>query len=347
MIEILIFAAVSTLLYRLGMGPMLFLIPLQVLYIRRGRKAFGWAALLTLGLILVVGLFLARRMPISGAGLSGAVMSEGALAQGALARAAPFLFLDMTVAVLLIGGLALIQIQEMIPELQVPRMPRVTRHLIATAIAGLLSVPVILYLRSNEIFTQGVREFLGAWFDGMNRAITASGSAAVQPGVQPIHTDALIEIINMVLLRGFLFSYFLVLSFSWWLGTIIGARSMGKHPGLTRIADFKLPDRYVWPLIASLALVVLNLLIPAEPLAIPAWNALLILMFLYGVSGLGIIRFLLKKLNVRPGIRWLLIVVIVILAMTPRIGIAVLILVPGLGVSEVWLKYRKEERSNI
>jgi len=25
----------------------------------------------------------------------------------------------------------------------------------------------------------------------------------------------------------------------------------------------------------------------------------------------------------------------------------VLILIPGLGVSEVWLKYRKEERSNI
>jgi hypothetical protein len=181
----------------------------------------------------------------------------------------------------------------------------------------------------------------------MNRAIGASGSESLQPGIQPVQTDALLEIINTVLLRSFLFSYFLVLSFSWWLGTIIGARSMGTHPGLTRIADFKLPDRYVWPLIASLALIVLNLVIPAEPLAILAWNALLIFVFLYGVSGLAIIRFLLRKLNVRPGIRWLVIIAIVILAMTPRIGIAVLILVPGLGVSEVWLKYRREERSNI
>jgi hypothetical protein len=346
-IEILIFAAVSTLLYRLGMGPLLFLIPLQVLYIRRGKKSFGWAALLTLGLILAIGLFLARRFPMVGAGLSGAAMSEGALSQAALTQAAPFLFLDMAVAVLMIGGLALIQLPEMSPELQIPRLPRVTRHMIATAIAGLLCVPVILYLRGNDIFTAGIREFIGAWFNGMNRAIAASGADAIQPGVQPIQADALLEIINTVLLRSFLFSYFLVLSFSWWLGTIIGARSIGRHPGLTRIADFKLPDQYVWPLIASLALVVLNLLIPAEPLAILAWNALLSLAFLYGVSGLGIIRFLLRKLNVRPGVRWLLIMVLVILAMTPRIGIAVLILVPGLGVSEVWLKYRREERSNV
>jgi hypothetical protein len=346
-IEILIFAAVSTLLYRLGMGPLLFLIPLQVLYVRRGKKSFGWAALLTLGLILAIGLFLARRFPMGGADLSGAAMSEGALSQAALTQAAPFLFLDMAVAVLLIGGLALIQLPEMSPELQIPRLPRVTRHIIATAIAGLLCVPVILYLRGNDIFTAGMREFIGTMFNGMNRAIGASGGDAIQPGAQPIQTDALLEIINTVLLRSFLFSYFLVLSFSWWLGTIIGARSIGRHPGLTRIADFKLPDRYVWPLIASLALVVLNLVLPAEPLAILAWNALLILAFLYGVSGLGIIRFLLRKLNVRPGVRWLLIMALVILAMTPRIGIVVLILVPGLGVSEVWLKYRKEERSNV
>ena len=54
-----------------------------------------------------------------------------------------------------------------------------------------------------------------------------------------------------------------------------------------------------------------------------------------------------KKMKVRPGIRWLLITAIIILAMTPRIGIAILILVPGLGVSEIWLKYRREERSNV
>jgi hypothetical protein len=347
LIEVLVFAAISTLLYRLGMGPFLFLIPLQVLYIRRGKTSFGWAALVTLGLILGVGLLLARRLPISGVGISSAAVSTGAVAESVLSQALPFVFLDMASAVLLIAGLALVQLPELSPELQLPALPRVTRHVIATAVAGVLFIPVILYLRSNEVFTEGVREFIGAWFDGMNRAIDAAGPEGMQTGIQPIQTDAFLEIINTVLLRSFLFSYFLVLTFSWWLGTIIGARSMGRQPGITRIADFKLPDRYVWPLIASLTLVVMNLIVPAEPLAILGWNSLLIMVFLYGVSGLGIIRYLLRKMNVRPGVRWLVIIGIIILAMTPRIGIAVLILIPGLGVSEVWLKYRKEERSNI
>jgi hypothetical protein len=344
-IEVLIFAAVSTLLYRLGMGPFLFLIPLQVLYIRRGKRFFGWAALLTLALIFAAGLLLAHRLPISAVGLS-SVNSQGAMAGSLFSQALPFLFLDMSVAVLLIGGLALVQLHEMRPDLQIPRMPRATRHFVVTGIAGVLFIPVILYLQGNEIFGEGVREFVRAWFEGMNRAIGSPGAGSLQTGAESVDTAALLEIINTVLLRSFLFSYFLVLSFNWWLGTIIGTRSLGRQPGLTRIADFKLPDRYVWPLIASLALVVVNLAIPVEPIAILAWNALLILVFLYGVSGLGIIRFLLRKLNVRPGIRWLLIVVIVVLAMTPRIGFAVLVLVPGLGVSEIWLKYRKEERSN-
>ena len=59
------------------------------------------------------------------------------------------------------------------------------------------------------------------------------------------------------------------------------------------------------------------------------------------------IRFLLKKTKIRPGMRWMLIAVIIILIMTPKIGFAVLILIPGLGVSEIWLKYRRPERSNV
>lgn len=319
------------------MGPILFLIPLQVLYIRRGKKAFAAGAVLSLLLILVAGLLLARRW----------TTADPAAAGGGLSPAAPFLILDVAVSALLIGGLTLIQLPEMSPELQAPRYPRVTRLVIATVIAGLLSVPLLLYLRGNEPFVTGVQEFIGARIEVMNSAIAASQSAAGTAGVQPLQTAALLELINSILLRSYLFYYFLVLAFSWWLGTIIGARSVGRRPGLTRIADFKLPDRYLWPLIATLALVVLTLIVPSEMLAVPAWNALLILVFLYGISGLAVIRFLLKKLNVRPGVRWMLIAAIIILAMTPRIGFAILILVPGLGVSEVWLKYRSKERSNV
>jgi hypothetical protein len=35
-----------------------------------------------------------------------------------------------------------------------------------------------------------------------------------------------------------------------------------------------------------------------------------------------------------------------VLVMSPRANLAVFILIPGLGVSEIWLKYRTKERSN-
>lgn len=337
MIEILIFAAVSTLLYRLGMGPILFLVPLQVLYTRRGKKSFGWAAALTLVLIIVIGAALARRWSTGEALTSATVIS----------LQMPSLVFELTVGALMIGGLALIQLPEMTPQLRLPRYPRVTRLVLATAITGILSVPTILYLTGNEAFFTNIEEFFTVLAESTNSAIIGTQSEALPIAAQPIQTESLLRFIGMVLRRTYLFYYFLILTFGWWLGTIIGARSMGRHPGLTRVADFKLPDRYVWPLIASLALVVLNLIVPLEPLEVLAWNALLIFAFLYGISGLGIIRFLLSKLKVRPGIRWLVIIGIIILAMTPRIGIAVLILIPGLGVSEVWLKYRREERSNV
>jgi hypothetical protein len=323
-IEILIFAAVSTLLYRLGMGPFLFLIPLQVLYVRQGKRSFVAGSALALLLILLVGVLLARRWDVPGT--------------------AQFLLLDMAVAALLLGGLMLIQLPEMSPELYLPRLRRPARLAIATGIAGLLCAPLILYLGGNEAFTSGVREFFGDRIVAMNRTLNTTDLPAT---VAPIQTEPLLQALQGILLRSFLFYYFLLLTGSWWLGTVIGARSMGRKPGLTRIVDFKLPDTFIWPLIASLALVLLNLLVPVKLAAVLGWNGLLILLFLYGLSGLGIIRFLLKKTKIRPGMRWMLIAVIIILIMTPKIGFAVLILIPGLGVSEIWLKYRRPERSNV
>ena len=40
MLEALIFAGVSTLLYHLGMGFLFFLVPVQVVGVRRGRRSF-------------------------------------------------------------------------------------------------------------------------------------------------------------------------------------------------------------------------------------------------------------------------------------------------------------------
>jgi hypothetical protein len=336
-IEVLVFAAISTLLYRLGMGPFLFLIPLQVLYVRRGKRSFGAAAVLALVFILTAGFLLSRRW----------TSTDVAAPATTLALQTSSMVFELTIVVLMIGALALIQLPEMNPELGLPRYRLVTRLVMATGIAGILSIPTFLYLAGNEVFAASIREFFESIIQATNNAISSAQSETLPITAEPIQTDRLIQFMGMVMRRTYLFYFFLVLTFSWWLGTVIGARSTGRKPGITRIVEFKLPDRFVWPLIVSLALVVLNRIVAVAALEILAWNALLIFAFLYGISGLGIIRFFARKLRVRPAVRWLLIISIVILALTPRIGIAVFILIPGLGVSEVWLKYRREERSNV
>jgi hypothetical protein len=324
-IEALVFAAVSTLLYHLGMGFILFLIPLQVVLVRKGRKSFAISSGLALILILVVKLLLLGRT------------------QGPAA----FLIVEIATVLSLMGGLVLIQMPELSSGFERYRLPRVLRLLISTGVAGVVSVPVILYLRGNEEFLLGMQELFSVFASNMNRAFSEAEAFNLLSGSGMFQAESLMKISSTFLLRSYLFDYFLLLAFSWWLGTVIGARTVGKKHGLTRVADFKLPDTYVWPLIVSLGLVLGTLLVPVEFLEILAWNSLLILVFLYGVAGLGILRFLLKKLKIPMGFRWLLILAIIILAMTPRINFIILILVPGLGVSETWLKYRREERSKV
>ncbi len=327
MIEALIFAAVSTLLYHLGMGFVLFLIPLQVVLIRKGRKSFAITLGLALTIIIIVKLILLGRTQDP--------------------AAAPFLLVEIATVLSLMGGLVLIQLPELSSDFESYRFPRVLRLLITTGAAGVLAVPVILYLRGNEEFILGMQEIFSALASNLNRAFSEAEAFNLLSGSGVFQAESLMQVSSTFLLRSFLFDYFLLLTFSWWLGTVIGARTVGKSHGLSRVADFKLPDTYVWPLIVSLGLVLGTLLVPVEFLEILAWNSLLILVFLYGVVGLGILRFLLKKLKIPTGFRWLLILAIIILAMTPRINFIILILVPGLGVSETWLKYRREERSKV
>jgi hypothetical protein len=324
-IEAVIFAAVSALLYHLGMGFVLFLIPLQAVLVRKGRRSFFIS--LALAFLLILGVR--------------ALLSRGA------AAATPFVLLEMSVVAALIAGLVLIQLPELaaLPRQRLLTLRRVPRLLAATGVAGLLSVPLILYLQGNEAFSAGLREIFGSAATALNRAFGESDSLGLVGGGQLFSAEGLQQAAGEILLRSYLFEYFLLLTGSWWAGTIIGSRSTGGKAQLTKLVDFRLGDGYVWPLIASLAMVLLSLVVHIGVLGLAAWNALLILVFLYGLSGLGIIRFLLRKYKLPAGLRWLLVLAIVILAFTPRVNLAIAILVPGLGVSEIWLKYRREERS--
>jgi hypothetical protein len=327
LIEAAVFAALAALLYHLGLGFLLFLVPVQVALVRRGPSSFYAAA--GLSFVLVMG----ARLIFVG---------------GGLAEARPFLVAEAATVAALLGGLVLVQLPEIEQGLLRTRLRRVPRLLAITALAGLLAVPLILYLRADESFVSGLREMFTGLAAALDRTLGASEGLDLPAGGASglIKPEALMEAVREFLWRSFLFGYFFVLAFAWWVGSVIGARTIGQKARVTPLKDFRLPDGYVWPLIASLAVVALNLVVHLGVLELAAWNLLLIMMLLYGLVGLGIIRFLLRKYRLPPGLRWLLVGVIIVMALTPRLNLAVMVLVPGLGVSEIWVKYRKE-RSQI
>jgi asparagine N-glycosylation enzyme membrane subunit Stt3 len=66
----------------------------------------------------------------------------------------------------------------------------------------------------------------------------------------------------------------------------------------------------------------------------------LVLLFLYGLQGMAILRFLFEKHGI-PRILWLLLVAgLAVLAASPRAGRVVILAVPLFGVSENWIRYR-------
>jgi len=323
LIEAAVFAALAALLYHLGMGFLLFLVPVQVALVRRGRRGFYAAAALTFVLVVGVKLILAGRD---------------------LQAAMPFVLVEAATVAALIGGLVLVQLPELEEGMGQLRLPRVLRLLAVTALAGFVAVPVVLHLRADETFTTGLRELFAALTAALNRALQVSEGLGTldEAGQQLIRPEELMESVQKLLWRSFLFGYFLVLAFAWWAGSALGGRSVGRSSGFRRLRDFRLPDLYIWPLIAALSVVALNLVVPLGVLELAAWNLLLIMGFLYGLAGMGILGHLLRRFNLPPGMRWLPVGAVVVMALTPRLNLAVAVLVPALGVSEMWVNYRKE-----
>jgi hypothetical protein len=315
----LVAAGVSALLYHLGIGLPAFLIPLQVVRVRRGARHF---------LVAAAAAFVA----IAGVRL--------ALAAGELAGAGtPALVLELTVVLGMLAGLAWIQLPELLGRPALLPGGRVVRLLIAAAGAGLVSVPLISYLGRSQAFTEGLGRLFDAAAALLNRLADPGGGEAGFRG------EELAAMTRAVFLRSFLLDYLLVLTFCWWVGSVLGARSLGRGPGITPLARFRPAEALIWPLIAGLALVLLDLVLPLGPLELIGWNLLLVMLFFYGLAGLGILRFLLDRLGAPRSMRLAAWLVLGVLAFAPGVNAALAVLLCGLGVSETWINYRNRERS--
>ena len=145
--------------------------------------------------------------------------------------------------------------------------------------------------------------------------------------------------IREILYKNYMFVYFTVLA-----GCVrLADMSYSRSTGVVRftISSFKVPDRFVWFLLIPWAGILLDSIRPLGALGYVFWNAGFILLAVFGAQGFGIIMHLLEKRGASRSLKRMISVLVFVFLLWPGINYLVLIGLPGLGVSELWIHYRK------
>jgi len=324
--EILLFTLSSLVLYHTGVGFALFLVPLQVVASRRSFGALALAEAVFFAVFLGI-----RLWPM--------------ITQDP--HAPPDVITAMEtgiVAVCLVGMLVV--------NLPLRRRPRTLVLLLAaTGLAGAVAVPTGLLVTRTPAFQHAMDQLFGevsGMLAGMFAPGTDSGGAAFLS--QVLQPDRLRRMTEATVLRSFAADYLVLLSFSWWAGQAAARRVPAYPPALGfRLSAFRLETGWLWPLIVSGAFILADLFFGGSPsleffraVAGPyiAWNAGLVVLFLFGLQGMAIVMFLFEKYHV-PRILWLLLIVgLVVLAASPGAGVFLILLIPALGIAENWIRLR-------
>jgi hypothetical protein len=317
-LEILLFAISAVLLYRTRVGVFLFLVPLQIVASRRGIGAY----------LAATGLFLAVSAGIETAPF---ILPGGSQPSILLAVEA------IVVGLFLCGLLAV--------NAGIRFLPRTAHRLVvATALAGAASVPLILWLSGNSAFQTAMTDQFTALAQAINAMTPPSDAVASSLLSSLLEPDRLRAAAEMILLRSLAGSYLVLLAFSWWAGQAIAARTVALFgtPPRFRLAEYRLESWWLWPLIGAAALVLADLFVGLGAWSYAAWNAALIVLFLFGLQGMAILRFLFEKYRL-PRLIWPLAIVVggsLLFRGAPAAAGIVLLIVPAFGVSENWIRYR-------
>jgi hypothetical protein len=306
---------VSSLLYISIIFSFVFLLPLQVAFGRKGgRSGMAAVGISALGIALVQG----WRLVAAGA------FSPSALAVGILPP------------LVLLAALALINA----PIGQA--WPAIYRILGVTLLCALAALPVFISIERDASITAYLEDGIAGLLKPLQSAVASASdgyeASALAASLDPKDLVAS----SIALLRN---SYgamlFLLLAGSWRLGNRLSGLGSRGRERTGAIDDLRLPYPFLWAFLVSWTMVLAAVLIKA-PTAVSAviWNCALTVSLAFAAQGLGIVTHLFKKWNMPKSLRILMAVMAVISFVTP-LGIAVAALLPFLGVTEIWIHYRK------
>ena len=320
-IEIAAISAVSYILYQFNVF-ILFLIPLQILYARRGSTELVRGA----GIVfLLTALTAVKRL----AGLDDASLRR------------MLLVLEVVLPFSLLAGIVL-------PAINWSFYPE-GRRLIklggVTALIGIVSVPVVLMVSRND----GLGRFFVDQIEAFRAALEASseGDPTLMYAFAEILGDPerLATMAAELLLRNYLFSFFILVGGSIWIGDFAASRtSVGiEYP---RIRSFRVPEKTLWLVVLSWGIVLVDSVSNSGVGAIryAAWNVGMTALLMYGIQGVGIIRHVLVKRKVSRFIRISFGILVFLMLFWPGANLVVLIGIPGVGISETWVRYRVQSK---
>ena len=307
----LIASCVSVFAYQTGFFFFLFLVPLQLLLFRSGLKV--------------------ARIAVLGVGVALVYLGIRHTAQGASDVRFSLLMVELVIPILLLGGFLL-------ENGFFGNIGGVLLNaLLATVITALVSIAVLHVLLGNEAFIAYYKAQFSDMFNILKTTLAASSDIDLVP-MMDMDVDTMLSHVSSVFYKGFLFAYFCILFVSYTFA--LSVDRLTKHEiGMITVM---IPDYFVWVLIASLSLVLVDARFQTAPvLGYVGWNIFLIVMFLYGLRGMGLIRQILEVRKVHPVMRFFITFAALILLMHPRYGRVLLVGIPLIGVSEIWFKYKR------
>jgi uncharacterized protein YybS (DUF2232 family) len=294
----------SGLLYASGFLAVAFLVPIQYVFSKEGKKE---GLLSTLVSLAVVGLGSALRLS------SLDMMQLSFLLQTILP---PALLLLALGSVNLLGGDA-------------------WKKLISAAVV--LAV-IFGFLLQASIGTKEVQESIAAMIAQLLESTGLQGldvSAIAEAYVAPAVS---------VIFDCFGAGLWLMLAGSWWIGNRLGALKRASDEGEAqdrKSPSFNVPSWLLWPSIAGWTLLLFVLYGHREGvIAIVAWNVSLAAVSWYALQGFSVISCFFQSKGMHRMTGFVPVLLIVLIVLDTKIGLAVAALVPILGVSEVWLQYR-------
>lgn len=293
----------SGLLYASGFLAVAFLVPIQFAFSREGKKE-GFLSLLTS--IAVIGIGNALRLSNLG------VMGVAVLAQTLL----PPAVLLAAIAVINIAG--------------------ADGWTKLTLVAAGLAV-VFGFMLSASIGTAEVQASIASM---ISQLLSSAGAQSVD--VATIEQGYVGPAVTIIM-NSFGAALWLVLAGSWWIGGRLGSirTAAGAEEREKRAPAYAVPSWLLWPSMAAWGLLLIVLYGKMNgALAVVAWNVSLAAASWYAVQGFSVILHFLRTRGMQRLFGPVLAMLLAFMLLDPKVGFAIAILMPLLGVSEVWLQYR-------